>query len=603
MPQGCEGRGRDRESRLTMLGVLLAFGVGLLSPRASWPQATPVAQGEAAATPPSGASTAMEDAWNLFKDDEEGFQVELPNDWVVIRPDLEKAGEAYRKQLQAAAVPDWLIESLVERAAEGHRVTAVHAVRTGAVTRSVASVAISVKHLPSPLSSLYLAQMAAAAAGETIKAKEPIPVKAVGLPAGTAHTFSYSYTVKGSGASEVRVNNSVILLCQGSRAFVLECACLAEEASHYGPLFGRLARSLALAPSAATESGGETWSTYPVPSAGITMELPAPAVFMAVFGQAVPPKATPFIGRVMGLDCVSGPLRFYVLMGFHRADSGPRVMGDFLEGPGRAALVGLFPSALDNSGAAGGQSSAETQRAVRQNGYEAIRWELVGMPQGGRVALHCMVFATGETAYLVAFYHPEGDAKMAGACERALASCRAEDESEEGLGQVSPFLREPAEDSLLKGPWASHAVGMSGFSLSLPEPMALGEPSRPPGGADPSQPRYAVYTCNARGIGLIIQTVSAKGALWSASTLLMMGLQGATSMMEQMGFDSSKIKKTPLDANTIKIEGSALGLTPGLHMTIVVTAREGRSCFVAIVTREGDLVAGKIAEKVLKSLK
>ena len=552
-----------------------------------------------------GASLPLHDAWNLFKDDGEGFQVELPNDWVVIRPDMEKAGEAYRAKLQAAALPDWLVVSLLERAVEGHRVTAVHAVRSGNIVRSVASVSIAVKHLPTPFSSLYLAQMAAAGVGEAAKIRDPIPVKALGLHIGSGHTFSYLSRVKMPDGTEAEIHNTVIFFCQGSRVFIIECCCLAEEATSYGPLFGRLAQSLTLRPAAPGEADGGKWTPQSVLGAGITMELPAPAEYAAVFGHAVPPKATPFIGRVIGYDCAAGPLRFYVLMGFHRADSGPRILRDFLEGPGRAALLSLFPSALDNSESQGGQSSAETQRAVRQMGYEAIRWEMVGTHQGGKVALHCLVFATAETAYLVAFYHPEGDAEAAKAAERALASCKAEDESVEGLGQVAPFLRETAEESLLNGPWLARTVGTSGFHLNLPEPMVLSAPSRPPppAGSGSSQPQFEIYSCNAKGIGLIIQTVSAKGVMGSAANLIMIGVQDATFTLEQMGCDPAKIKKTALDSNTIKIDGATLEQMPNLHMTTVVTAREGRACSVSVVMREGDTVADLIARKILKSLK
>ena len=34
----------------------------------------------------------MEGAWNLVEDDEEGFQVEVTSDWMIIRPDLGRAG-------------------------------------------------------------------------------------------------------------------------------------------------------------------------------------------------------------------------------------------------------------------------------------------------------------------------------------------------------------------------------------------------------------------------------------------------------------------------------------------------------------------------------
>jgi hypothetical protein len=81
------------------------------------------------------------------------------------------------------------------------------------------------------------------------------------------------------------------------------------------------------------------------------------------------------------------------------------------------------------------------------------------------------------------------------------------------------------------------------------------------------------------------------------------GTAHSFTFLVQMGFDLSNIKRTAVDANTIRIEASALGLTPKMHMVMVMTAREGRSCAVAFCYREGDSLAAQVAQKAFKSLK
>jgi hypothetical protein len=141
------GSGENMKWRTGIFLLLCALGavlsvVGAQELRAaadSRGTADPPSAGASAAAAPAPAPASapvpvpasVEDAWNLFEDSQEGFSLELPNEWVVIRPDMEKAAESYRKKLEAAAVPVWLIANLLQKASEGQRVTAVHSVVSG----------------------------------------------------------------------------------------------------------------------------------------------------------------------------------------------------------------------------------------------------------------------------------------------------------------------------------------------------------------------------------------------------------------------------------------------------------------------------------------